>query len=258
MKIEGSVIIVTGASAGIGQATAAALARAGAHVVLSARRAELLQQLARDWQHLPGRRLVIAGDISQEEYARELVEQTVREFGRLDVLVNNAGIGQYSHLADFATADIQAIWDTNVMALIHTSQAAIVHFKRQQGGQIINVSSILGQRPLIHSSIYCASKTAVNFISRSLRMELQPHQITVTLVYPGATATEFHQARRGQAHDRHYAAISVKPERVARAIVKAIKYGRTEVYVTGYDWLFTHLNRLFPRTFDWLFRMLNL
>jgi short-subunit dehydrogenase len=123
--------------------------------------------------------------------------------------------------------------------------------KEQDGGQIINVSSVAGQRPLPQMALYCASKSAVNFISRGLRLELRPYHITVSLVYPGRTLTEFGDARLG-AKGVHPSPLGRVPaERVGQAIVKTVDRRRLEVYVTWYDWLFSHLNRLFPRTTDY-------
>lgn len=250
MKIPGSVVIITGASAGIGLATAELLAAQGAHVIITARRAERLDELTARLAVYPGKRLAIAGDIGDEPFAQQLVNQTIAEFGRVDVLVNNAGLGHKSPLADMATSEIHTIWNTNVMGLLYATRAVIPHMKQQKQGQIVNVSSIVGQRPLPLNAVYCASKTAVNFLSRTLRMELRPYGLTVTLVYPGLTVTEFAQARFGAKGANPYLR-GVPAGRVGQAIVKGIQNGRSEVYITLTDWLFCHFNRLFPNTIDW-------
>jgi NAD(P)-dependent dehydrogenase (short-subunit alcohol dehydrogenase family) len=252
MQLRGKIVIVTGASAGIGRATAIALAAAGAHVVASARRDDRLQDLVTESANLPGRLLAVAGDISRESFAHELVNRTIGEWGGLDVLINNAGVGHNSLLSEITAEQVQAIWNTNVNGLLWATQAALPHLKKQRRGQIVNVSSIVGQRPLLHSAVYCASKAAVNALTRSLRMELRPYKVTVTLVYPGLTQTEFFQARLGNRGRPRGLFLGVPAERAAGAIVRAVRYRRTEVYVTWYDWLFTHLNRLFPRTTDFL------
>ncbi len=252
MQIKDSVIIVTGASAGIGRATAVALATLGATVVATARRGERLQALAEEMAGGNGRIHPIPGNIQDEAFCHQLFEETVTQYGRLDVLINNAGLGHKSQIAEMPTADIRTIFDTNVMGLLYTIQAAVPQMKRQGGGQIINVSSIISQRPIPNGGIYTASKTAVDAISRSLRMELRPYNITVTLVYPGRTQTEFGAALLGQKGANPSAFGRTSPDKVARAIVKAIRHGRTEVYVTPSDWLFSQVNRLFPRTTDWL------
>ena len=251
MEIKGRVVIVTGASAGIGQATAVSLTQSGAHVVITARREARLQSLATELAYSPGTVLAISGDIQDESFAQTLVARTVAKFGRVDVLINNAGLGHRSPLADMPLTDMQTIWNTNVTGLMATTQAAVAQMKQQGSGQIINVSSIVGQRPLPSSGVYCASKTAVNFLSRSLRMELKPDNIIVTLVYPGLTATEFASARLGEQGSSRFGLKGVPAERAAQAIIKAIRYGRTEVYISWYDWLFAHANRLFPRLLDW-------
>ena len=246
------VIIVTGASAGIGRATAVALVQAGASVIITARRMDRLTALTAQMAAYPGQCYPLNGDIRDESFAKTVVEETVATFGRLDVLINNAGIGHRSNISELPAADIRTVWDTNVLGLLYTIQAALPQMKQQGHGQIINVSSIVGQRPLPYSAIYCASKTAVNFLSRSLRMELRPYNIKVTLVYPGLTATEFAEARLGQEGINRLGLKGVPPERVASKIMAGIRNGRSEIYITPTDWLFVHINRLFPRFTDWI------
>ncbi len=246
------IAIVTGASAGIGRATAVALAQSGADVVAVARRAGRLDTLASELRTAPGRVLPLPGDIREPDFARRLVAATVGAFGRVDVLVNNAAVGHRSPLADMPGADVATLIDTNLMALLQLTRAVIPPMRRQGGGHIVNVSSIVGERPLPNSSLYCASKAAVNSLSRSLRMELRSDQIRVTLVYPGLTATEFGDARLGQKGTNRFGLRGAPPQRVAAAIVSAIRHGRDEVYVSPLDWLFVQLNRHFPRTTDWL------
>ncbi|MBE2200706.1 MAG: SDR family NAD(P)-dependent oxidoreductase [Anaerolinea sp.] len=252
MQIADRIIIVTGASAGIGQATAVSLAKRGAHLILTARRKDRLANLAADLAVYPGRILCIAGDIGDTTFARVLIERAITEFGRVDVLINNAGVGHQSALATMPIADAQTIFNVNVLGLLAATQAVIPQMQRQGGGQIVNVSSIVGQRPLPMSGVYCASKTAVNFLSRSLRMELRHDHITITLVYPGLTATEFADAKLGKPGSNRFGLRGVPSEQVAAKIATAIEKQQTEVYVTRLDWAFVHLNRLFPRTFDWL------
>jgi short-subunit dehydrogenase len=252
MNIENKVVIVTGASAGIGKAVSEALSEAGANVVLVARREDRLQMLAEQMAALSGKRLVIAGDIRSEAFAPQVIERTLTEFGRLDVLVNNAGLGHRSLLVDIPPEDMRTIIETNLLGLLFMTQAALKPMHKQREGQIINVSSIAGQRPLPNSALYPASKAAVNFISRSLRIECKPYNIKVTTVYPGLTKTEFGHVRLGDKGVNRFGLQGVPAERVAAKMVQAIRSGRSEVYVTWYDWFFIHLNRLFPRTTDWI------
>ncbi|MCP5097149.1 MAG: SDR family NAD(P)-dependent oxidoreductase [Chloroflexi bacterium] len=253
MKMSETAVIVTGASAGIGKATAVLLAQKGANVVITARRVERLQQLAAELDHLAGKVIPIAGDIGDANFAQALIAETVDIFGKVDVLVNNAGIGNKSTLTETPIAHMQTILTTNVLGLMAATNAAVPQMKQQGFGQIINISSIVGQRPVPKSGIYCASKTAVNFLTRSLRMELRHDPIKVTLVYPGLTNTEFSESKLGESGTNRFGARGVPAERVGHAIVRAIENGRLEVYVTPIDWLFVHVNRLFPRTLDWIF-----
>ncbi len=173
MEIRDSVVIVTGASAGIGRATAVSLAKSGANVVVTARRADRLDALVKDLAAYPGRFLAVPGNIQEAHFAQELVNRTVDEFGRLDVLVNNAGLGHHSALAEMPLEDVRTIWDTNVVGLLAATQTAVSHMKQQGSGHIINVSSIVGQRPLPHNGIYSASKTAVTTVTQSCRWSVK-------------------------------------------------------------------------------------
>ncbi len=251
MGLRGKVVVVTGASAGIGWATVLALGAAGAHVVATARREERLAQLAEQFAPFYGRILTIPGNIQEESFCYDLIAQTVAEFGRVDVLINNAGVGHKSNVAEMSAADVQTIWDTNVLGLLYASQAAIGQMKQQGGGRLVNISSIVGERPLPQSGVYCASKTAVNFLSRTLRMELRPDHIGVTQVYPGRTVTEFGEALLGETGSNPSAVGRVSAQRVAQKIVRGIENGRPHIYITWSDWLFVQLNRHFPTITDW-------
>ena len=250
MKLSQKVVIVTGATAGIGWATAVSFAQAGAIIVASGRRQERLNALLAE---LPaGRHLAIAGDIQDPTFPAALVAQTVSALGRIDVLVNNAGVGQQHPLADIPREAVETVFNTNVLGLLQMAQAVIPPMRQQGGGHIVNVSSIVGQRPLPGGVVYAASKTAVNFLSRGLRFELKRDNIHVTTVYPGLTATEFADVRLGQQGVNRFGLRGVPAERVGRAMVRAVENGRSECYITWFDWLFSHLNRLFPRTLDTL------
>ncbi|KAA3661936.1 MAG: SDR family NAD(P)-dependent oxidoreductase [Chloroflexi bacterium] len=246
------VVIVTGATAGIGRETAVLLTKAGATVMATGRRNQRLTALETDCARHPGTIKTMAGDIGSESFARELVTETIAAFGKLDVLVNNAGVGHKSELAEMPMADMKRIFDTNIYGLMYATQVAVAQMKQQGFGQIVNVSSIVGQSPLPASGAYCASKTAVNFLSRALRMELLPHNIKVTLVYPGLTETEFSDATLGGKGRNRFGLKGVPAARVGQAIVRGIEKEKPEIYITPTDWLLTHFNRLFPRTLDFV------
>ncbi len=251
-KLANQVVIVTGATAGIGRETAVLLTKAGASVMATGRREQRLAELAAACSGYPGTIKTMAGDIGEEAFAHALVAETVAVFGKLDVLVNNAGVGHNSTLAEMPMPDMKRIFDTNVFGLMAATQAAVVQMKHQGNGRLINVSSIVGQSPLPNSGAYCASKTAVNFLSRTLRMELRPHNIKVTIVYPGLTDTEFADAKLGRQGRNRFGLRGVPAERVGRAIVRGIENGNPEIYITPTDWLLTHINRLFPHTLDFV------
>ncbi len=250
MELAQRVVIVTGASAGIGAATVYALAQRGADIVLTARRAARLETLIAGLAGCPGRCLALAGDIQDPALAAQLVEAALTHFGRLDVVINNAGVGQRSYVSDTPAETLHTIWRTNLLGPLQLIQAALPVMRRQGRGEIVNISSIVGQRPLVDNGVYAASKAALNVLSRSLRMELHSQGIGVTLVYPGMTQTEFHQALLDNPGVSRFNWLRVTPERVARAIVVALEKGRREVYVTPWDWGVVHLSRLLPRTTD--------
>lgn len=261
MKLEHTIILITGATAGIGAATAKLLAKSNCKLVLTGRRAKRLDALRAKLKLPSNQLLTLAGDISDQDFCCNLISQTVEQFGRIDVVINNAGIGHNSSLSDISPADLQKIWETNLYGLAWLSQAAARTMLAQEPeshtgrrGQIINVSSIVGDRPLIKQGIYTASKAAVNAYSRGLRMELAPSDITVSIVYPGLTATEFHGAKLGPKRKPNFKSPGIHPSEVAKQIQTSIVKQKNEVYVTFYDWYFVQANRHFPQLTDFVFR----
>jgi NAD(P)-dependent dehydrogenase (short-subunit alcohol dehydrogenase family) len=192
-KLEGQVVIITGASAGIGEQTARRLARGGARVVINARRQERLDSLKREIESEGGKALAIAGDINLAGDRARLVEQTVRAFGRIDALINNAGYGVRGPIEIVPLEDIRRNFETNVFSLIGLSQLVIPVMRNQGSGRIVNISSVAGRiaRPL--SSIYDSTKHALEAISDGMRGELAPFGIKVVVVEPGFILTEFLQ-----------------------------------------------------------------
>jgi NADP-dependent 3-hydroxy acid dehydrogenase YdfG len=190
-RLDGKVAVVTGASSGIGEATAEALAAEGANVVVAARREERLHELVGRIEGSSGRTLVIPCDVTDEEQAHELVRRAVDEFGRLDILVNNAGVMLLSTVSKGLSDQWRRMFEVNVLGLLYTTEAAIEVFKRQQSGHIVNVSSLAGRKVTRDSSgVYAGTKHAVNAISEGLRQELLEENVRVTIVEPGAVETE--------------------------------------------------------------------
>jgi NADP-dependent 3-hydroxy acid dehydrogenase YdfG len=190
-KLDGKVAVVTGASSGIGEATAEALAAEGATVVVAARREERLHELVGRIESSGGRTLVVSCDVTDEEQAHDLVRRAVDEFGRFDILVNNAGVMLLSTVSKGLSDQWRQMFEVNVLGLLYATDAAIEVMKRQQSGHIVNVSSVAGRKVTRASSgVYAGSKHAVVAISEGLRQELLEDNIRVTVVEPGAVATE--------------------------------------------------------------------
>ena len=189
--LAGQVVIVTGASSGIGEATARRLAKAGAKVVLSARREEKLTALAREFDPAGANVFAVAGDITSESDRQQLVAATLRKFGRIDALVNNAGYGTRGALEMVPIEAIRKNFETNVFSLLALTQLMVPHMRERGSGCIVNIGSVAGRiaRPL--SSIYDATKHALEAFTDGLRGELQPFGVRVTLIRPGFIKTEF-------------------------------------------------------------------
>lgn len=248
IAVSGAVVVITGASYGIGAATARVFAEAGASVVLAARSAASLHQLA---STLPGSPLVIPTDVSDEQQARSLIERTIGERGRVDVLINNAGIGLSEPIESITTADLNRVFAVNVFGPLYTMQAVLPHMRQRARGHIINVSSIVGWYALPYAGGYAASKAALDRMTEAVRMETRGSGITITLVRPGATTTAFHEHRLGRNLEKRRGNFpSVPPEVVARKILTTVQHPRRVVYVTMRDRLLVIMAMLAPGIVD--------
>jgi NADP-dependent 3-hydroxy acid dehydrogenase YdfG len=189
-SLEGRVALVTGASSGIGEAAAIALAEAGASVALSARRVDRLEALVSRIEAAGGKALALPGDVVDEEVATATVEKTVAHFGRIDILVNSAGILQAGGIENANTQEYRRVMDVNLMGTIYTCKAAIGPMKAQGRGDIINISSQAGRKSASVFNAYSASKHALNSMSEAMRQEVGGYGIRVCVLMPGATTTE--------------------------------------------------------------------
>jgi len=191
-KLEGKVAVVTGASSGIGAAAAEALAQEGAAVVVAARREDRLKELVGRIEGAGGhgRVLPVACDVSEEDQAHALIERAKSEYGRVDILVNNAGVMQLSKIEKGLSDEWRRMFGVNVLGLLYVTDAAIAAMKEGGSGHIVNVSSVAGRKTGPFRGAYSGTKFAVNAISEALRVELIEDKIRVTVVEPGATATE--------------------------------------------------------------------
>lgn len=186
--IAGKVVVITGASSGLGEATARRLARDGAKLVLGARRLERLQALAEALAL--GGDAAVQTDVTSFEQVTHLVDRAVQLHGRIDVIVNNAGLMPHSPLERGKVQDWERMIDVNLKGVLYGIAAALPHMKAQRSGHIINVSSVAGHKVRPGSAVYAATKTAVRVISEGLRQEVKPYDIRTTVISPGAVQSE--------------------------------------------------------------------
>ncbi|MBX4210910.1 SDR family NAD(P)-dependent oxidoreductase [Candidatus Parcubacteria bacterium] len=233
MKIKDKVIIVTGASAGIGEATARELAKRGAKVVLAARTVEKINKLE---QELPGS-FAVATDMADKLSIRNMVEAVVEKYGRIDVLVNNAGQGMYGSVEDIDIDDYRYIFELNVVGVILAMQNVIPIMRKQGGGMIVNISSGLSKMYLPSVAAYASTKYALNALSLTARKELEKDNIIVSVMLPTLTSTDFGKNARQNKRPAEYRP-GARPnmptadtvEYVAEKIAETIETGEAEVY----------------------------
>ena len=248
-SLKGRVAVVTGASSGIGEATARELASRGAAVVLASRDAGRLETLRREISASGGRALAVKTDISDAGSVDAMVRETVEAFGSVGILVNNAGLGLSGRVAQVRAEDLRYVFEVNTVGPLNCIQAALPHMPR--GGRIINVSSVVGRRSIPKVGGYCATKFALNALSDALRVEIADRGISVTSVYPGTTRTAFREnSRRTKDEKRGWRPKGVTPEKVAEKIAEAAEKGPRDVYVTLPDRLFVAATMLLPGLTD--------
>ncbi|PZV07663.1 MAG: oxidoreductase [Leptolyngbya sp.] len=192
-KLAGKVAIVTGASSGIGEATAIALAAEGATVAIVARRSDRLNNLAKRITESDGQVFAITADVSDEAQVNDAVHQTQAKFGKVDILINNAGVMLLGMIEGANTEDWRRMINLNVLGLMYATHAALPLMKAQGGGHIVNISSVAGRFANAGSGVYNASKWAVGAFSEALRKEVYQNNIRVTIIEPGLVATELPQ-----------------------------------------------------------------
>ncbi len=224
-SLQGKVVAITGASSGIGQATATLLARLGAKTVVGARRIDRLDDLvhaaSRDGVELVATHL----DVRSRDSVQSFVDLTVERFGRIDVLINNAGVMPLSRISAGLVGEWEETIDVNVKGVLYGIASALPHMKRQGQGHIVNLASIGAYRAYPGAAVYCASKFAVWAISDGLRQEELDGDIRVTVVSPGTTTSELANSitdPQAAAAMREFRAITIEPEAIARAIAYAI------------------------------------
>ena len=227
-NLSNKVVVITGASSGLGEATARHLAAQGAKVVLGARRAERLQQLVNDIQSAGGQALAVATDVSRRDDVAHLVQQAIAQFGRVDVLINNAGVMPMAPMAKLKVDEWDQMIDVNVKGVLYGIAAVLPTMQAQKSGHIINLSSVAGLKVSGGvGTVYSATKFAVKAISEGLRMEVANDNIRVTTLYPGAVASELKfgssDEQASAAMQAFYEAVEIPADSVARAVAYAIE-----------------------------------
>jgi short-subunit dehydrogenase len=251
------VVLITGASSGIGAATARLFAHNGAKLVLAARSADKLHNLAAS---LPTQALVVPCDVSQREAVNKLIETTIEHYQRIDILINNAGVGLAGPIAALDPSDLERAFAVDLFGPLYAIQAALPHMQGQGAGQIINVSSVVALRALPYLGGYAAAKAALERLTEALRTELYGGPIAVSLVRPGTTQTSFSSQRLGSGNEqRKVANKGVSPDVVAQTILRTARRQPLVSYVTWRDRLQVLLaglapgltDRLLARSFSW-------
>lgn len=232
-KLQDKVVIITGASMGIGAAIARLFAAEGARLALAARSLDKLQALA---DSLGTEVLPLRTDMTDPEQVRDMVRLTAERFGRIDILINNAGVGLYGAFAETPPEQLQQLVATNWLGPAYAIQAAVPYMRKQGGGQIINISSVAGKIPIPWMTTYCSTKSALNAMSYSLRMELQQDNIQVISVCPGRITTTFSKNAFRDSSSQPLRPGGISADRVARAILRASLRGSREIIVPASNW----------------------
>jgi short-subunit dehydrogenase len=256
LDIKGKVVIVTGASSGIGEATARQFGREGAQIVLAARRVDRLEALAKEIavSGSGSETLVVAADLSKLEDIQSMIDQTLQKYGRIDVLVNNAGFGRLDWLENLdPVKDIEGQFAVNVLGVVQTTRLVLPVMIKQRSGHIINMCSMAGLVGTPTYTIYAASKHAVHGFSEALRREVKPWGIDVSLIYPGGVVTEFGQhagiKRKTKTTTPKFLLLSA--DDVGRAVVRLVRRPRA-MWIIPWPWAVTALiNKLFPGFVDY-------
>src|SRR3984893_9394822 len=252
MEMTGKVVVVTGASMGIGEAIAKVFADEGARVVLLSREASRAEAARYRVGHTD-RTLAMACDVRNREDIDRALALTLHHFDRVDVWVNNAGVGIRDSVADMEMSACRELFETNFFGAIACTQAVVPAMREAGGGDIINISSVAGHIPVPFMAIYCASKFAVNAIGKGARLELRSDHINVLTVCPGYVQTGFgeHVVANRQGNVRPKSVRGVTAQRVANAAYRGYRSGKREVIIPWTMIPVIKLYQLFPGLVEW-------
>ncbi|MFR9710181.1 SDR family NAD(P)-dependent oxidoreductase [Paenibacillus sp. MB22_1] len=256
MSLEGKIVVVTGASSGIGALAAQRLSERGAVVVLAARNAEKLNRVAAS---LAGPYRVLEMDVGSDASVKEGFNQILKEFGRVDVLLNNAGYGKFEYLDQMPVSEFAEMMNVNYIGMVRCTKAALPSMKAARSGRIVNVASMAGKIGTAKSAAYTATKHAVIGFSSALRQEVREYGITVSTINPGPIDTPFFDiADPSGGYVNNVRWMMLKPERVVKAMVKAAEKGTMEINLPWIAGAGAKWYQMFPRLADRLsYRMMN-
>jgi short-subunit dehydrogenase len=247
VEISGKVVLITGASEGVGEACAEAFRRRGAKLSLAARSASRLEEVGR------GEALTTAGDLTDADVRRRVVERTLERFGRVDILINNAGVGLYVAASQAPLEAVRRMFELNVFAALELAQLVAPGMKERRCGAIVMVSSIAGRMTLPWLSLYSASKAALDSVADALRVELRPHGVQVTTVAPGYVTTGFQShvlGGRPPAGLARYQRFAISAGQCAEAIARGVERNARTVMAPRSGWIAVLAARLFPAFTD--------
>jgi short-subunit dehydrogenase len=251
--IESSRVLITGASQGIGRALAEQAATRGAVVLAASRSLDLLQQLQQEIRRRGQTLEIVQADVTRADDRQRLLDEVLRRWGGLDILINNAGTGATGYFVDNSPDLLRSIMEVNFFALTEMTRLFLPLLKKGTHPAIVNISSILGKRALPGRGEYCASKFAVQGFSEALRAELAKDGVNVLVVCPGLTRTNFGRnllARATRWQADHGSGMA--PEVVAKATLRALERRKNEICLTAKGRFLERLNRFVPRIVDWI------
>ena len=253
--IDGKVVIVTGASSGIGESTAREFAQAGAIAVLAARRVERLKRLEKEIEEMGGRSLAVPTDLTDLDQITNLVQTTLSTFGRIDVLANIAGWAIYDWFEELSSDELRQTYEVNIIGLAELTRQVIPTMKAQRSGFILNMSSYVSRISVPPLTVYASTKYAIEGLTDGLRRALLPWGITVIRIHPSSVSgTEFNQrvVRPGTVDYQSVPIGRISREHLARHIVRLIEKPRRALFISRVYEVPVLLNKLFPEIVDWV------